>query len=308
MPEEVRPAVREAEHRPPSISRLRLYLLLGLMVLLWSGNFVGGKLALHEFLILTLGGLRIVLAAFFLVTYFVARRGVAGFQVLRREWKLLGLLALFGIVFNQLFFIAGLKYTSVAHSSLIICLSPGFVLIIARLRGLEQFTALKIAGLAISMAGVAVLAGEQQPGRGPTLLGDLLTLTAALAFACYVVLGKEITPRFDSLSLTTFIYALGALIFLPITVGSLLADGLPAASGTAWLAVGYMVVCGSVGSYLIFYYALRFISATHMAALAYLQPVIAILLGLALLGEQVTGHLLVGAAVVFLGVYLTEKG
>ena len=298
----------EAEHRPPPISRLRLYLLLGLMVLLWSGNFVIGKLAVREFPILTLGGLRIMLAAFFLVTYFAARRGVAGFQALRREWKLLGVLTLFGIVSNQLFFIAGLKHTSVAHSSLIICFTPVFVLIIARLHGLEKFTALKIAGLAISMVGVAVLAGEQQPGRGPTLLGDLLTLTAGLAFACYVVLGKELTPRFDALSLTTFIYSLGALIFLPITVGSLIVGGVPAASSTAWLALAYMAVCGSVVSYLIFYYALRFISATRMAALAYLQPVVAIPLGLVLLEEPVTGHLLVGAAVVFLGVYLIERG
>ncbi len=69
---------------------------------------------------------------------------------------------------------------------------------------------------------------------------------------------------------------------------------------------GCLRFCGVLPDF--FCYALRFISATRMAALAYLQPVVAIPLGLVLLEEPVTGHLLVGAAVVFLGVYLIERG
>ena len=239
---------------------------------------------------------------------FTARRGLAGFRPLRREWKVLGLLALFGIVFNQFFFVAGLKHTSVAHASLIVCLNPVFVLILARLHRLEALTALKIAGLAVSIAGVVVLVGEQQPGRGPTLIGDLLTLIGALAFAGYIVLGKELTPRFDALSLNTFTHSLAALLLLPFALGSLLTGDAQGVSVWAWLAVAYMAGCGSVAAYLIFYYALHFISATQIAALIYVQPVVAILLGLWLLNEPVTAHLLVGAAVVFLGVYLTQKG
>ena len=302
------PAALEAERIPPTISRPRLYLLLGLMVMAWSGNFIMGKIALREFPVLTLGTLRVVLAACLLVAYFTARRGLAGFRPLRREWKLVVLLALFGVLINQFFFVAGLSRTSVAHASLIVCLNPVFVLVLARLYRLEAFTALKIAGLAISIAGVAVLIGEQQPGRGPTLLGDLLTLTAAAAFAFYIVLGKKLTQRLDALSLTTFTHGLSALVLLPYAVSCLLAGDVQGISVRGWLGLAYMAGCGSVAAYLIFYYTLRFISATQIAALAYLQPVIATLLGLWLLNEPVTAHLLVGAAVVFLGVYLTQKG
>lgn len=309
----MRPAVLEAERRPPPISRPRLYLLIALMVALWSANFIIGKVAAREFPVLTLSGLRVALAALILLAAFAARQGLSGFAVLRREWKLMTLLALFGVVFNQVFFIAGLKYTSVAHSSLIISLGPVFVLIIARLHGLEEFTALKVVGLALSLAGMVVLGGERsmvggRQGPGPSLLGDLFAMAGSLAFAYYVVIAKEVTPRFDSLSMNTFTYALGALMLLPVTVGGLLTGGAAGVSGKAWLAMVYMAACASVAAYVIFYYALRFISATRMTALSYLQPVLATLLGLFLLKEPITARLLLGAAVVFTGVYLTEKG
>lgn len=303
----------EAEHRPLPISRARLYLLIALMVVMWAANFIIGKIAVREFPVLTLSGLRVALAAGILLAVYTARHGLAGFAVLRREWKLMGLLALFGVVFNQALFIAGLKHTSVAHSSLIISLGPVWVLIIARLHGLEELSALKIVGLAVSLAGMAVLAGEGGIGRnrlgpGPSLLGDFLAAAGSLAFAYYVVIGKEVTPRFDSLSMNTFTHALGALLLLPVTLGGLLTGGAAGISAKAWLAMGYMAACASVASYLIFYYALRFISATRMAALSYLQPVLATLLGLFLLKEPITLRLLIGAAVVFSGVYLTERG
>lgn len=299
----------KAERGPLPVSRARLYLLIATMVLLWSANFIIGKVAVREFPVLTLSGLRVMLAAAILLAFFTARNGLAGFAVLRREWKLMALLGLFGVVFNQVFFIAGLKYTSVAHSSLIISLSPVFVLVIARLHRLEELSTMKIAGLAMSMAGVAVLAGERGgQGPGPSLLGDLLAIAGSIAFAYYVVIGKEVTPRFDSLSMNTFTYALGALMLAPVTVGGLLRGGAGGVSGKAWLAMVYMAACASVAAYVIFYYALRFVSATRMTALSYLQPVLATLLGLFLLKEPITTRLLVGAAVVFAGVYLTEKG
>lgn len=299
----------KAERGPLPVSRARLYLLIALMVLLWSANFIIGKVAVREFPVLTLSGLRVMLAAAILLAFFTARNGLGGFAALRREWKLMALLGLFGVVFNQVFFIAGLKYTSVAHSSLIISLSPVFVLVIARLHRLEELSTMKIAGLAMSMAGVAVLAGERGgQGPGPSLLGDLLAIAGSISFAYYVVIGKEVTPRFDSLSMNTFTYALGALMLAPVTVGGLLRGGAAGVSGKAWLAMVYMAACASVAAYVIFYYALRFVSATRMTALSYLQPVLATLLGLFLLKEPITPRLLVGAAVVFAGVYLTEKG
>ena len=300
--------VLEVEHAQPPISRPLLYVLVGLMVMMWTANYIVGKIAVREFGLWTLGGLRIEVAAAIMLALFLARRSAAGLRSLRQNWKVLGLLSLVGVVFNQMLFIAGLKYTSVAHASLIISLGPVFVLILARLHGLERLSALKIAGMAVSLAGLALLAGEHHNGSGPSLLGDLFTVAGSMAFAYYVILGKEVTPRFDSLSLNTFVYLLGAAVLLPVTVGGLAGGGLAQVTWKGWLAMGYMTVFCSVIAYLIFYFALHYVSATRLATLSYLQPPLATLLGLLFLKEQITLRLIAGAAIIFAGVYVTEKG
>jgi drug/metabolite transporter (DMT)-like permease len=69
-----------------------------------------------------------------------------------------------------------------------------------------------------------------------------------------------------------------------------------------------MAIFPSVICYLIYYYALKQIPASRVAALAYLQPVLATVLGVLLLGEHVTVPLVAGGVVIFAGVYLTERG
>src|SRR5512140_747757 len=153
-PIEVLPEVLEAEQRRPSVTWAGLYALVGSMVLMWSVNFIIGKSATRQVSALALSAIRIQVAAIMLLGIFVARRGLTGFAEFRANWKLMALLGLFGVAGNQGFFVLGLALTSVAHSSLIVSLGPVFVLVLARLHGLEKLSRLKIAGLAVSMAGV----------------------------------------------------------------------------------------------------------------------------------------------------------
>ena len=69
-----------------------------------------------------------------------------------------------------------------------------------------------------------------------------------------------------------------------------------------------MAAAASVLAYLIFYYALTKISASRVIAFSYLQPVIVTVLGVLLLGDRVTPHLLGGGALVLVGVALAERG
>jgi drug/metabolite transporter (DMT)-like permease len=74
-----------------------------------------------------------------------------------------------------------------------------------------------------------------------------------------------------------------------------------------WAGLGYMAVFSSVLVYTMFYWLLRHMEASRVAAVNYLQPFIVILLSMALLGEHPTGHLLSGGALVLVGVYLAER-
>ena len=277
------------------------------MVLIWSANFIIAKVALRHFPPFTLAVFRTTLATAFVVLFFlpVARRQP---RFHPSDWRKFIELGIYGVVFNQTFFVLGLSHTSVAHSSLIISLSPVLVLIIARLRGLEEFTATSVLGLVMSFVGVVILSSERGVSlRSPTLLGDLLTLSGAAAFAYYTVAGKEVADRYSSLAMNTYCYLVAAALILPFTLWQGIRLDWGAVGTSGWLSLLYMALFSSAAAYLIYYWALRQISATRAATLSYLQPVLATLLGVLFLAEHLAPRLLVGGAIVLVGVYLAER-
>ena len=165
-----------------------LYTLIWLMVLLWSANFIIGKVALREFPPLLLGALRIGLAGIFVAPAFW-RRVRAGEQF--RRGSDLGLLLFLAAcnVGNQMLFLLGLQRTSVAHLALIIGVGPIFVLLIAAAAGIDRITLRKSLGMLIALGGVAVLVGQASVAERAkaTLAGDAITFMACVLFSMFAV-------------------------------------------------------------------------------------------------------------------------
>ena len=295
-----------------------LYALIFLMVAFWSGNYIVGKIALREFLPLFLAGLRIGFAGVMILPLYVwervARRsgkpGPEGTPAERLPHIVqLLLLGLCGVTLNQLLFIVGLSRTSVAHAAILIGLTPIQVLIIARLRGLELITARKALGMAIAMAGVAVLkVFEPASGTGATWLGDFFIILTGLCFALFTVFGKEVTERYSTITMNTYAYVGGAVALLPLTLWEATRHPLAHISAGAWLAAIYMALFPSVIAYLIYYHALAHMTASRVSAFSYLQPVCASIMGVVILGERLGAPVIGGGLVILAGVYLAERG
>ena len=291
-----------------------LYFLISLMILLWSANFIIGKVALREFPPFLLSVLRLELAGLFLapVYWFKCRTGIR--KLRGPDVALLTVLAIC-CVGNQILFVIGLSRTTVAHSALIIATGPIFVLLIAAFMKLEKITPLKVVGMLIALGGVAVLVQQSytQPGSGdlsgqPTLAGDALTALASTAFSVFAVLGKKATERYSSLAVNGFAYVAGGAMLIPVLLWQASAFPFARVSPAAWSSLVYMALFPSVICYLIYYYALSRISASRVTAFIYLEPVIATLMAVAFLGERVSAQLVAGGTVIFAGVYLTERG
>lgn len=286
-----------------------LYLLLLLMVLIWSANFIVAKFVLRELPPFALLFLRVFFSNLILLGLYFGSGQYRRRPIARADWGWFALLGLCGIALNQTGFTVGIHYTTVSHSALIISLTPIFVLFLATRMKLEPLTALKVGGMALSFVGVAILTLEHGAGpNGPTLRGDLITLGGAMAFALYTVFGKRVSGRYDTLSLTTFIYLAGFLVVIPLAGWQLFRVDWGQVSWRGWLGVFYMAAAASVTAYMIFYYALTKIDASRVIAFSYLQPVLATLLGILILGEHLTPYLLTGGPLVLLGVYLLEWG
>jgi len=293
-----------------------LYALIFLMVAFWSGNYIAGKIALRAFSPMMLAGLRIGFAGVMILPLYVWERHVAHVRlraVPRLAMPRLLMLGLFGVTLNQVLFIVGLSRTSVAHAAILIGLTPIQVLIVAGLRGQERITARKAVGMAIALAGVAVLklfepSGAGTTGADATWIGDFVVLLAGLCFALFTVFGKEVTNQYSTITMNTYAYVGGAVALLPITLWEAARQPLAHIGTGAWLAAIYMALFPSVVAYLIYYHALAHMTASRVSAFSYLQPVFASLMGIAILHERLGAPVVAGGMVILGGVYLAERG
>ncbi len=292
-----------SQHSRPAV----LYSAITVMTLSWSFNFIFGKIALRHFDVTTLAAFRIIVAALILLPIYYSSRQRARLD--RKDLWTFAVLGFFGVLINQGLFTIGLNFTTAGHSSLIIATAPILVLLIAWAKGLEAFTASKAAGMALSFAGVAFLAVEKGLHlHSGSLRGDVITLAGVVGFAVYAVWGKKVALKYDSLAMNTFNSLAAAILLLPFAIHQGIRLDWRGVGWAGWGSMFYMAAFSSVLGYLIFYWALRHMAASRISAFSYVQPVIVTLLGIFLLGEHLTRHLVIGGALVLFGVYIAERG
>jgi drug/metabolite transporter (DMT)-like permease len=293
----------------PRRSQWPIYLLVLVITTMWSGNFVAVKFAIVEMPPLLVIGLRTILAGAVMLPIFLGTpRGNEQRLSLKKDFWRLMLLGVGGVTLNQLFFTLALERTSVAHGSLIIATTPISILLIASLMGHERITVLKAIGMALALSGVLYIQLTPAKSEGASLLGDLLAVCGSLTFAAFTVFGKQVTRHHSAVTVNSFAYIGGGLLLLPIVL--LVGAGLDpqAISLRGWLSILYMAIFPSVVCYVGYFYALNHISASRVAVFAYLQPAIATLMAVPLLGESISTSVVIGGLGALLGVAITQRG
>jgi len=304
--------------KPPS--RRVLTATIAFLIAVWAFNFLAAKIALRYIEPLTFASFRLVLAGIFMVLIYLfclrlpafaeaARARRAGWS--RRDLWIFLYLGFFGVTINQFCFTVGLRYTSVIHSAIIGSLSPLYTLVLAVLFRLESARLRKVLGMGVALAGVALMAAGAGISRhSPALLGDVITLTGSLGFAAYVVLGKRVAARYDSLTMTTFNCIFGALIVLPIAIHRAILLGSfahwRAFPWPVWACMVYMALFSSAIAYVLYFWVLRYLEASQLASFTYLLPVAATALGILFLGERGSWLELFGGLFALAGVYYIE--
>jgi len=290
---------------------VRLYGLLAVMVLCWAANFTFAKVATRELPALLVACLRTVCSGVFIAPlYLLLRRSPAfgGRPWKRRDVPRLLTIGVLGLVGNQIVFVLGVSRTSVAHSALIIALTPILVLLGAAAARHERLGALKLGGMALALSGVVLLQFGSRSGGSASLLGDGLVLVSAAMFAAFSIFGKHTASELGIITLNTFAFLGGTVLVLPYALWQLQRTNLAAVSPAAWISVLYMGVFPSIVGYSIYAYALRRLPASRVSSLSYLQPIFATLLAIAFLGEHPGTIFLGGATLVLTGVWVTQRG
>ena len=301
-----------ATHAPPAITSSAAYppfgvtdVLLFTMAVIWGINFVVTKYATTIFKPVAFTGLRVGTAALFLLIVALLR-GKIGLP--RRD--VIGLL-LIGMVGNglyQLFFVHGLARTRAGNAALIVAAAPAFIALIARARGLERVKRMTLVGIALSVLGVGlvIVGSASSSNRKTTLLGSLLVFFGVLCWSVYTIMLQPYTKRIDVIKLSAITMVGGAVPLLIASTPALIGTNWSAVGRGGWLALFYSSVISMGVAYFFWYRGLRVLGPTRTAVYANLQPIIALLVAWAFLGEIPTIFQGVGAATIVAGVFLTR--
>jgi drug/metabolite transporter (DMT)-like permease len=280
-------------------------LLLLTMAVIWAINFVVVKYATHVFNPVAFTGLRVGTAAAFLVAFAFAR---GGFALSRHDVLRLLFLGVIGNGLYQLFFIHGLARTRAGNAALIVGAAPAFIALVARARGLERVKRMTLAGIALSVIGVGlVIAGSAASSNGQaTILGSVLVFLGVLCWTVYTIVLQPYTKRIDVIQLSAVTMVGGAVPLLFASMPALVATDWASVGAGGWLALFYSSVISMGVAYFFWYRGLRVLGPTRSAVYTNLQPIVALLVAWAFLGEIPTTFQGVGAVTIIAGVFLTR--
>jgi drug/metabolite transporter (DMT)-like permease len=180
-------------------------------------------------------------------------------------------------------------------ASLIVASVPLWV-VVFRLVGRERLPWPMLAGVGVGFAGVAVLA---QPSGGARTSGILLCVLSAVMWSIGSVLSARVTMPDDPFAATAYEMLAGGLLMLPVSIFTVHHFDPSTKSIIGWV---YLVTFGSIVGYTAYVWLLANAPLGMVSTYAYVNPVVAIALGVLFRGEHLTWRLLVGAAIVVVAV------
>jgi drug/metabolite transporter (DMT)-like permease len=216
-----------------------------------------------------------------------------------------------GAVVGLLLLVAGNGGLTVGETTLpsglaavLVATVPLWMIVFGRLLQGQRITLKSALALAVGLAGVAVLVGA---AAGGDARGVIIVLGAAAAWGLGSVLSHRLALPAHAMLAAAIEMLVGGVVLLAIAAGAgefshLAWSAVPASS---WIALAYLIGPGSILAFTAYGYALSHLPAATVSTYAYVNPVVAVLAGIVFLGEQLTWHEGLGAALVVGSIAIT---
>jgi drug/metabolite transporter (DMT)-like permease len=217
---------------------------------------------------------------------------------------------------NQTFFLNATRLTTTAHVALIYAAVPLVVLLLAAAVGQERLRADRLAGVAASVCGVAVIGLDGLCRGGPAgsttsamVRGDLLLVGAVIAWGAYLTLSKPLVTRHGALTTLAGTFLVGTTLELPLALVTLPGwTSLAPASPAAWWGLAYLTVIATVFALAFQNLALGRFDASQVATFGNAAPLLTVLWGVWLFDETVSPVLVLGGVLTLGGIFWTGHG
>ncbi|MBO4815281.1 MAG: DMT family transporter [Muribaculaceae bacterium] len=288
------------------INKLKYHLLALLVVLVWGVSFINTKVLLGR------GVTPTEIYVYRFIIAYVGILAICRFKVRFCGWHDELLMAVCGLTGGTAYFImqnVALDLTLVSDVVVLVAVNPLFTTLLAAMFLKEEhFTWSKVLGSLIAFLGVGVLTFHKGFVWGDGLLGDILSVLAALAWAIYSVIIKRLNSRHTTLEITRKTFFYGILSGLPFL---LCQDTLtPLSTLFEPEIVGHMLFLSLVCSMLAFFWwgrVTKGIGAISSSTYLYLDPIVSLAAAAIVLDERIGLVGLAGCALILLGIIIVER-
>ncbi|MFD5329373.1 EamA family transporter [Streptomyces sp. NPDC127092] len=296
-------AAASASDRPARRIPGAVWAALGIVYVVWGSTYLGIRVVVHDLPPFLSAGTRFVTAAVLLAGVIAWRQGPAALKVSPRQLAsavAVGLLLILGG--NGLVVLAETSVPS-GLAALLVAVVPVWVVVLKAVSG-DRPSLGGTVGVLLGLAGLAVLtlpglSGEVQLG------GVLLVVVAALSWSVGSFASSRIPMPANPFTASVYEMLAGGLAGLGVGLvrGEQHGLDLAAVPGSAWFALGYLIVFGSLIAFTAYAWLLQTAPVSLVATYAYVNPVVAVALGALILNESLTWSIALGGAIVVAGVW-----
>lgn len=270
----------------------------------WGTTWIASKEGVKHMPALQLAGIRQFIGGFLYISFFMFKKTP---WPKGKQWKTIIILSILNFVLSNGLSTWGVKYISSGLGAIIGALVPLWVVIISFFRG-ERLARLAVIGLVVSFGGVCVIFYDH---LSDFLLPDFrfgifISVISTLTWAFGTLYTKKKAASFNpyfSLGLQMFLSSILLFAFTGATGTSVSLSSIPMIS---WLSIAYLVIFGSVLTFIAFIYALQNLPAEINSIYAYINPIIAVILGAFIFGETLNTAIALGGAVTLFGLYMVN--
>lgn len=226
------------------------------------------------------------------------------------DLPLLLFLSMIGLTFNIAYYFVGLKLSSSINVPIIASAAPIFIIIGSAIFFHEKPKKKVIEGTLISLIGILIIVLRPifENGLDSSLIGNLLFVVSMGLSVFYTLLLKELSPKYNPLTLTFWIFLITSLSLIPlVSFEASQTNQLILFDTKSIIGILFGAIFCSTVAFGLETFAIKYISANEIGVFSYIDPIIAIVIAKPLLGETVTNTFLIGSILVFLGIFISEN-
>jgi drug/metabolite transporter, DME family len=241
------------------------------------------------------------------IGFLLATQGAQSLQVARRDLALLLPLGLVGIGLFYLLYFYTVRESTVGTAAILLYSAPAFVVILAWLFLKEPLNAAKVFALVLTVGGIFLVVGAYAPANLEVSPKILLTgLLSGLTYGLYAIFGRPLAGHLSPAVILSYALAFGSALLIVAALPTL--DTLIRLPASSYLLLLMLSVVHTTLAFALYTFGIRHLGAGRAAIVATIEPVVAGILGVTLLDEELTALKVLGALLVLAGAALAQVG